>query len=119
MVPDAAYPQLTSKNFTVMGMNRDNLDLFGGLNEGVAWLSYVIRIIIIRYFAIAKVNILPELRRTPDFLDLRSHLCQYVLAVAQRIHHIGRQLSCSVSRKPLEREAPQPEHVLTSRPHRR
>lgn len=38
MVRDAAYPQLTSKNYSVMGMNGDNLDLFDGVNEGVAWL---------------------------------------------------------------------------------
>jgi polar amino acid transport system substrate-binding protein len=38
MVLDAAYPQLTIKNFTVTGLNGDNLDLFDGVNEGVAWL---------------------------------------------------------------------------------
>jgi ABC-type amino acid transport substrate-binding protein len=35
---DAAFPQLTSKQHTVMGMNQDNPDLFDAVNAGVAWL---------------------------------------------------------------------------------
>ena len=31
-------PQLTSKQFTVMGMNQDNHDLFDAVNAGVKWL---------------------------------------------------------------------------------
>ncbi len=36
--PDAAFPQLTSKQYTVMGMNGQNTDLFDAFNAGVAWL---------------------------------------------------------------------------------
>ncbi len=35
---DAAYPQLTSKQHTVMGMNQDNHDLFDAFNAGVKWM---------------------------------------------------------------------------------
>jgi ABC-type amino acid transport substrate-binding protein len=35
---DDAFPQLTSKQHTVMGMNQDNHDLFDAVNAGVAWL---------------------------------------------------------------------------------
>jgi ABC-type amino acid transport substrate-binding protein len=38
MVLDADYPQLTSKQFTVMGMNQDNHDLFDAVNAGVKWM---------------------------------------------------------------------------------
>jgi polar amino acid transport system substrate-binding protein len=38
VVHDDAFPQLTSKQHTVMGMNQDNPDLFDAVNEGVAWL---------------------------------------------------------------------------------
>jgi len=36
--PDAGFPQLTSKQHTVMGMNMDNKDLFDAVNAGVKWL---------------------------------------------------------------------------------
>jgi polar amino acid transport system substrate-binding protein len=36
--PDAGYPQLTSKQHTVFGMNGQNPDLFDAVNAGVAWL---------------------------------------------------------------------------------
>lgn len=36
--PDADFPQLTSKQHTVMGMNMNNHDLFDAVNAGVAWL---------------------------------------------------------------------------------
>jgi len=36
--PDAGYPQLTSKQHTVFGMNGTNPDLFDAVNAGVAWL---------------------------------------------------------------------------------
>jgi polar amino acid transport system substrate-binding protein len=35
---DAAYPILTSKQNTVMGMNAQNTDLFDAVNAGVRWL---------------------------------------------------------------------------------
>lgn len=35
---DDAFPQLTSKQHTVMGMNQDNHDLFDAVNAGVKWL---------------------------------------------------------------------------------
>jgi polar amino acid transport system substrate-binding protein len=35
---DSAYPQLTSKQHTVMGMNQDNHDLFDAVNAGVKWM---------------------------------------------------------------------------------
>ena len=35
---DPAFPQFTSKQHTVMGMNQDNHDLFDAVNQGVAWL---------------------------------------------------------------------------------
>jgi polar amino acid transport system substrate-binding protein len=38
VVHDAAFPQLTSKQHTVMGMNQDNHDLFDAVNDGVKWL---------------------------------------------------------------------------------
>jgi ABC-type amino acid transport substrate-binding protein len=38
VVHDAAFPQLTSKQHTVMGMNQDNPDLFDAVNDGVKWL---------------------------------------------------------------------------------
>ena len=38
LVPDASYPQLTSKQHTVMGMNQDNHDLFDAINAGVKWM---------------------------------------------------------------------------------
>lgn len=36
--PDADFPQLTSKQHTVMGMNVNNHDLFDAVNAGVKWL---------------------------------------------------------------------------------
>ena len=36
--PDPGFPQLTSKQHTVMGMNLDNPDLFDAVNDGVKWL---------------------------------------------------------------------------------
>lgn len=38
ITPDPAFPQLTSKQHTVMGMNQDNHDLFDAVNAGVKWL---------------------------------------------------------------------------------
>jgi polar amino acid transport system substrate-binding protein len=38
MVPEPAFPQLTSKQHTVMGMNQQNFDLFDAVNAGVKWL---------------------------------------------------------------------------------
>lgn len=38
MVVDADYPQLTSKQYTVMGMNQENHDLFDAMNAGVKWM---------------------------------------------------------------------------------
>ena len=35
---DDAFPQLTSKQHTVMGMNQENHDLFDAVNAGVKWL---------------------------------------------------------------------------------
>jgi len=37
-VHDPAFPQLTSKQHTVMGMNQENPDLFDAVNAGVKWL---------------------------------------------------------------------------------
>ncbi len=38
MVQDPAFPQLTSKQHTVMGMNQENYDLFDAVNAGVKWM---------------------------------------------------------------------------------
>jgi len=38
ITPDPAYPQLTSKQHTVMGMNQENHDLFDAVNAGVKWM---------------------------------------------------------------------------------
>ena len=38
LTADAAFPQLTSKQHTVMGMNQDNHDLFDAVNAGVKWM---------------------------------------------------------------------------------
>jgi ABC-type amino acid transport substrate-binding protein len=38
VVHDDSFPQLTSKQHTVMGMSQDNHDLFDAVNAGVAWL---------------------------------------------------------------------------------
>src|SRR3984957_14022919 len=38
MAADPAFPQLTSKQHTVMGMNQQNFDLFDAVNTGVKWL---------------------------------------------------------------------------------
>jgi len=38
LVHDDGFPQLTSKQHTVMGMNQENPDLFDAVNAGVAWL---------------------------------------------------------------------------------
>ena len=35
---DPAFPQLTSKQYTVLGMNGQNTDLFDAFNAGIAWL---------------------------------------------------------------------------------
>jgi polar amino acid transport system substrate-binding protein len=35
---NADYPQLTSKQHTVMGMNQENFDLFDAVNAGVKWM---------------------------------------------------------------------------------
>ena len=35
---DPAFPQFTSKQYTVMGMNQDNHELFDAVNDGVKWL---------------------------------------------------------------------------------
>ena len=36
--PNPDFPQITSKQHTVMGMNMDNHDLFDAVNRGVKWL---------------------------------------------------------------------------------
>ena len=38
LTPDPAFPQLTSKQHTVMGMNQENHDLFDAVNAGVKWM---------------------------------------------------------------------------------
>jgi len=38
ITPDPAFPQLTSKQYTVTGMNPDNHDLFDAVNQGVKWM---------------------------------------------------------------------------------
>jgi polar amino acid transport system substrate-binding protein len=38
ITPDPAFPQLTSKQHTVMGMNQENFDLFDAVNAGVKWM---------------------------------------------------------------------------------
>lgn len=38
LAANPAYPQLTSKQYTVMGMNQQNFDLFDAVNAGVKWL---------------------------------------------------------------------------------
>jgi polar amino acid transport system substrate-binding protein len=38
LAPDPAFPQLTSKQNTVMGMNQQNFDLFDAVNAGVKWM---------------------------------------------------------------------------------
>src|SRR5580658_960127 len=38
LAPDPAFPQLTSKQNTVMGMNQQNFDLFDAVNTGVKWM---------------------------------------------------------------------------------
>jgi ABC-type amino acid transport substrate-binding protein len=38
LVADADFPQLTSKQHTVTGMNQDNHDLFDAVNAGVKWM---------------------------------------------------------------------------------
>ena len=38
LTADPAYPQLTSKQHTVMGMNQENHDLFDAVNAGVKWM---------------------------------------------------------------------------------
>ena len=38
IVADPAFPQLTSKQHTVMGMNQENFDLFDAVNAGVKWI---------------------------------------------------------------------------------
>ena len=38
LAADPAFPQLTSKQHTVMGMNQENHDLFDAVNAGVRWL---------------------------------------------------------------------------------
>jgi ABC-type amino acid transport substrate-binding protein len=38
IAPDPAFPQLTSKQHTVMGMNQENFDLFDAVNAGVKWM---------------------------------------------------------------------------------
>ena len=38
MMHDDAFPQITSKQHTVMGMNQDNHDLFDAVNAGVKWM---------------------------------------------------------------------------------
>ena len=35
---DPAFPQLTSRQHTVMGMNQGNFDLFDAVNAGVKWM---------------------------------------------------------------------------------
>jgi polar amino acid transport system substrate-binding protein len=38
LTADPAFPQLTSKQHTVMGMNQENHDLFDAVNAGVKWM---------------------------------------------------------------------------------
>src|ERR1700722_9609196 len=38
MMHDDAFPQITSKQHTVMGMNQQNFDLFDAVNAGVKWM---------------------------------------------------------------------------------
>ena len=38
MMHDDAFPQITSKQHTVMGMNQQNFDLFDAVNTGVKWM---------------------------------------------------------------------------------
>jgi len=38
MMHDDAFPQITSKQHTVMGMNQQNYDLFDAVNAGVKWM---------------------------------------------------------------------------------
>jgi ABC-type amino acid transport substrate-binding protein len=38
IAPDPAFPQLTSKQHTVMGMNQENFELFDAVNAGVKWM---------------------------------------------------------------------------------
>lgn len=38
LAPDPDFPQLTSKQHTVMGMNQENTDLFDAVNDGVKWM---------------------------------------------------------------------------------
>lgn len=38
LAADPAFPQLTSKQHTVMGMNQTNFDLFDAVNAGVKWM---------------------------------------------------------------------------------
>jgi ABC-type amino acid transport substrate-binding protein len=38
LTPDPAFPQLTSKQHTVTGMNQENHDLFDAVNAGVKWM---------------------------------------------------------------------------------
>jgi polar amino acid transport system substrate-binding protein len=38
LTADPAFPQLTSKQHTVMGMNQENYDLFDAVNAGVKWM---------------------------------------------------------------------------------
>jgi polar amino acid transport system substrate-binding protein len=38
LMHDARFPQLTSKQHTVMGMNQTNFDLFDAVNAGVKWM---------------------------------------------------------------------------------
>jgi ABC-type amino acid transport substrate-binding protein len=38
LTADPAYPQLTSKQHTVTGMNQENYDLFDAVNAGVKWM---------------------------------------------------------------------------------
>jgi polar amino acid transport system substrate-binding protein len=38
MMHDDAFPQITNKQHTVMGMNQQNFDLFDAVNAGVKWM---------------------------------------------------------------------------------
>ena len=38
LTPDPNFPQLTSKQHTVLGMNQENYDLFDAVNQGVKWM---------------------------------------------------------------------------------
>jgi polar amino acid transport system substrate-binding protein len=38
MLHDDAFPQITNKQHTVMGMNQQNFDLFDAVNAGVKWM---------------------------------------------------------------------------------